>query len=59
MLSFLVSAVLKVNDQFHAPTDLLPLSKPWSALTTGQETGHGYEEREQPSVEGVEFVCCF
>jgi hypothetical protein len=28
LLFFLVSALLEVNDQLHAPTDLLPLSKP-------------------------------
>jgi hypothetical protein len=58
LLFFLVSALLEVNDQLHAPTDLLPLSKPGSALTTGQKTGHGYEEGEPPRFEGVECVCC-
>jgi hypothetical protein len=28
LLFFLVSALLEVNDLHHAPTDLLPLSKP-------------------------------
>jgi hypothetical protein len=28
VLSFLVSALLEVNDQLHAPTDLLSLYKP-------------------------------
>jgi hypothetical protein len=59
LLSFLVCALLEVNDQLHAPTDILPLTKPWSALTTGQETGFEYEEREPPPVEVIEFVSYF
>jgi hypothetical protein len=57
LLSSLVSALLEVNDQLHAPTDFMPLSKPSSALTTGKGNGHGYEENEPPSVKGV-FVAC-
>jgi hypothetical protein len=57
VLCFLVSARLEVNDQLHAPTDLLSFIKPRSALTSGQQTGHGYERRETPPVEGVECVC--
>ena len=28
LLSFSVCALLEVNDQLHAPTDMLPLTKP-------------------------------
>jgi hypothetical protein len=59
MLSLIVSALLEVNDQLHSPSDLLQLSKSYSALTNGQETGHGYEGMEPARVEGVQSVCCF
>jgi len=57
LLSFLVSAVLKVNDQLHAPTDLLILSKPWSALTTGQEGDWTWLRREGTAECGRRRIC--
>jgi hypothetical protein len=36
LLPVLLSALLEVNDQLHASTDLLPLSKLCSSLTIGQ-----------------------